>query len=365
MSIPTIKSLSLKAANIPLNRIVVGKVGKFENWAVIVTEITCSDGTIGKGYIGPYLANYMPAIASTIKELFKNIEGREIAPYQFYNEVMNSTSLMGRSGIAMYALAALDISLWDASSKIANEPLCVHLGGSIEPVKAYNSCGLWLDNNKDESFEEAQKLMERGGFDILKIRLGRTNIDEDLYAIESVKKALGKENILLCDFNQGYNLPDAIHFLNALDDKGLYWFEEPIDYYNYDGYKELRNRMKTPIILGENFHGPDDAFHAMDKQICDFIMPDLMRICGVSGWMQTASIAAAFRIKMSSHLFPEVSAQLMRVTPTAHLCEWTDWAEPMIVEPYKLKDGNVILPDVPGTGIDFKEDILEKYKINL
>ena len=111
MNMPIIKSLSVKAANIPLNRVVVGKVGKFENWAVIVTEITCSDGTIGKGYIGPYLANYMPAIASTIKELFKNIEGREIAPYQFYNEVMNSTSLMGRTGIATYALAALDISL--------------------------------------------------------------------------------------------------------------------------------------------------------------------------------------------------------------------------------------------------------------
>ena len=365
MSMPIIKSLSVKAANIPLNRFVVAKVGKFENWAVIVTEITCSDGTIGKGYIGPYLANYMPAIASTIKELFKNIEGKEIAPYQFYNEIMNSTSLMGRSGIATYALAALDISLWDASSKIAKEPLCVHLGGSIAPVKSYNSCGLWLDNNKNESYDEAKKLIERGGFDILKIRLGRENVDEDLYAIENVKKALGKENILLCDFNQGYNLPDAIHFLNILDDKGLYWFEEPIDYYNYDGYKELRNRMKTPIILGENFHGPDDAFKAMEEKICDFIMPDLMRICGISGWMQTASVAAAFRIRMSSHLFPEVSAQLMRVTPTAHLCEWTDWAEAMLVDPYKLKDGYVIIPDVPGTGIDFKEDILEKYKINI
>ncbi len=365
MSMPIIKSLSIKAANIPLNRPVVAKVGKFENWAIIVTEITCSDGTIGKGYIGPYLANYMPAIASTIKELFKSIEGKEIAPYQFYNEVMNSTSLMGRSGIATYALAALDISLWDASSKIANEPLCVHLGGSVGPVKSYNSCGLWLDNNKNDSYEEAQKLIERGGFDILKIRLGRESIDEDLYAIENVKKALGNENILLCDFNQGYNLPDAIHFLNILDDKGLYWFEEPIDYYNYDGYKELRSRMKTPIILGENFHGPDDAFKAMEQKICDFIMPDLMRICGISGWMQTASIAAAYRIKMSTHLFPEVSSQLMRVTPTAHLCEWTDWTEAILVEPYKLKDGNILIPDVPGTGIDFREDILDKYKINL
>ena len=364
MSMPIIKSLSVKAANIPLSRPVVAKVGRFDNWAVIVTEIICSDSTIGKSYIGPYLTDYMPAIASTIKQLFKQFEGREIAPYQFYNEVMNSTSLMGRSGIALYALAALDISFWDASAKIANEPLCVHLGGSLAPVKSYNSCGLWLDN-KDQVYEESQKLIERGNFDILKIRLGRDKISDDLKAIEDAKKALGNDNVLLCDFNQGYNLADAIHFLNELDDKGLYWFEEPIDYYNYDGYKELRNRMKTPIILGENFHGPDDAFRAMEQKICDFIMPDLMRIGGVSGWMQTASIAAAFRIKMSSHLFPEVTSQLMRVTPTADLCEWTDWAEPMLKEPYQLKDGHVIIPDVPGTGIDFKEDILEKYKINL
>ena len=197
----------------------------------------------------------MPAIASTIKQLFKQFEGREIAPYQFYNEVMNSTSLMGRSGIALYALAALDISFWDASAKIANEPLCVHLGGSIAPVKAYNSCGLWLDNT-NEIYEESQKLIEKGNFDILKIRLGRDKLSDDLKAIENAKKALGNENLLLCDFNQGYNLADAIHFLNELDDKGLYWFEEPIDYYNYDGYKELKQRINNPYYSWRKFSWP-------------------------------------------------------------------------------------------------------------
>ena len=81
--------------------------------------------------------------------------------------------------------------------------------------------------------------------------------------------------------------------------------------------------------------------------------------------MQTASIAAAYRVKMSSHLFPEVTSHLMRVTPTADLCEWTDWAEPILIEPYELKNSNVIIPDIPGTGIDFREDVLDKYKINL
>ena len=364
MSSPIIKSLSVKAANIPLRKTIISKIRSFDNWAIITTEITCSDGTIGKGYIGPYLADYIPAIASTIKQLFKQFVGRQIAPYQFYNEVMNSTSLMGRSGIAIYALAALDIAFWDASAKIAKQPLCVHLGGSIAPVKAYNSCGLWL-NPVDTLYDETLELIENGNFNTLKIRLGREKLSDDIKAIENVKKALGNENLLLCDFNQGLSLPDAIHFLNSLDNQGLYWFEEPIDYYNYDGYKELRQRMKTPIMLGENFHGPDDAFRAMDQKICDFIMPDLMRISGISGWMQTASIASAYRIKMSSHLFPEVSSQLMRVTPTADLCEWTDWAEPLLKEPYAIQDGHIIIPDVPGTGIDFNEDVLEKYKINL
>ena len=85
-----------------------------------------------------------------------------------------------------------------------------------------------------------------------------------------------------------------------MDEQGLYWFEEPIKYYEFEGYKELRKRMKTPIILGENFHGFDDAFTALKNQISDFIMPDLLRIGGVSAWLKTASIAEAFQISVSA-----------------------------------------------------------------
>ena len=101
----------------------------------------------------------------------------------------------------------------------------------------------------------------------------------------------------------------------------------------------------------------------MKDQICDFIMPDLMRIGGVSGWIKTASIAESFGIQVSTHLFPEVSSHLMRVTPTAHLLEWTDWAELFLVDPYKIENGHIVIPEVPGTGIEFKGEILEKYKV--
>ena len=134
-----------------------------------------------------------------MKELFKNFQNREIAPYQFYNEGMNHLSLLGRSGIALYALAGLDIALWDASSKISNEPLCVHLGGTLNNVKAYNSSGLWMDDPKI-LYDEALELIEEGNFDAVKLRLGRKKIDDDYKAIENVKKGIGSDSVLLSDF---------------------------------------------------------------------------------------------------------------------------------------------------------------------
>ena len=84
---------------------------------------------------------------------------------------------------------------------------------------------------------------------------------------------MGTERLLLSDFNQGLTLPDAIMRLNGLDNQGLYWFEEPVVYHDFDAYKELKRKINTPIMMGENFHGPDDAMRAMKDQICDFIMP--------------------------------------------------------------------------------------------
>ncbi len=364
MKKPIVKSLSVITVNVPLRRPIVASLGTFEKWPFMLIEITCSDGTIGKGYIGPYLINHTPAITLTMKELFKNFQDRELTPYQFYNEGMNHLSLLGRSGIALYALAGLDIAFWDASAKISNQPLCVHLGGSLNKVRAYNSSGLWMDN-PEILYDESVHLMEEGNFDAVKLRLGRKKLEDDLKAIENVKKGIGPNALLLSDFNQCLSLTEAIHRLNDLDNQGLYWFEEPIKYYEFDGYKELKKRMKTPIILGENFHGYDHAFLALKNKISDLIMPDLMRIGGVSAWIKTASIAESFQIPVSSHLFHEVSSHLMRVTPTAGLLEWTRWSDIILEEPYELKDGHVVIPDKIGTGIDFNKETIKKYEFQI
>ena len=148
---------------------------------------------------------------------------------------------------------------------------------------------------------------------------------------------------------------------HALDDRGLAWIEEPIVYDNLAGSAQLAAELKTPIQIGENFYGPRAAALALELGACDLIMPDMMRIGGVTGWLRTAALAGARGVPMSTHLYPEISAHLMRVTETAHWLEWQDWGDPIVQAPFAVEDGNLIIPDRPGVGIAWNEDAVAKY----
>jgi mandelate racemase len=115
-------------------------------------------------------------------------------------------------------------------------------------------------------------------------------------------------------------------------------------------------------MLGENFYGPRAMLAAIRAQACDLVMPDLMRIGGVTGWLQAAAIADGFGIPMSSHLYPEVSGHLLRVTPGRQWLEWQDWAHPVLAHPFEVRSGELHLPDVPGNGLEWDEDAVAHYQ---
>ena len=207
--------------------------------------------------------------------------------------------------------------------------------------------------------EEAIELRDEGGFEGLKLRLGRDNPRDDLATIDAVRRAVGEDMALMIDFNQGLDLAEALRRCHMLDDHGLAWLEEPIVYDNFDGYARLAHELKTPLQIGENFYGPRDLHKALAMQACDFVMPDFMRIGGVTGWLRAAGIAGAAGIPMSTHLYPEVGAHVMRVTETAHWLEWQSWADPVLRAPYEIKGSKLHIPDVPGLGLEWNEDVVK------
>jgi mandelate racemase len=355
-----LREVSVRPVLLPLRRPIVSRVGRFDRWIVILIDVTTEEGIVGRSYLEPYVEASARYLVPAINDLAAALKGKPLAPFDVYRQALGSLHLVGREGLSLIAVSGLDMAVWDALAKAAGMPLAVLLGGSLGPVRAYNSSGLWLVP-VERLGEEAQALVAEGGFTGLKLRLGRPTVAEDIAAIAAVRQAVGEDVKLMCDFNQGLTLGDALHRCRALDGQDLYWFEEPIVYDNLAGYAQLARELRTPLQIGENFYGPRAMHQALQAQACDYVMPDLMRIGGASGWLGAAALAAAAGIEMSTHLYPEIAAHLMRVTPTAHWLEWQDWVDPILAEPFAVKDGNILVPDRPGTGLDWDETAVARH----
>jgi len=256
------------------------------------------------------------------------------------------------------------VSTWRHGTPTPRDSACrslvCALGGQIKPVRAYNSCGLWI---KDPALlaDEAAELLAEGGYSAVKLRIGRPNFKDDLTAVRNVKKRIGGDISLMTDFNQSQTVTEAILRGRALDDEGLYWIEEPVRHDNYAGCAKIALEVNTPIQIGENLLNTFEMQKAIEAKAAEYYMPDVQRIGGVTGWMRAAALAHAHHLEMSSHLFPEISAHLLAVTPTCHWLEYMDWANPILREPFEVKNGNVIIPDRPGAGIAWNEDAVQRY----
>jgi len=121
--------------------------------------------------------------------------------------------------------------------------------------------------------------------------------------------------------------------------------------------------VATPVQIGENFNGPFEMEQALHARACDFVMPDVQQIGGVSGWLRAAALAQVAGAPCSSHLFIEISSHLLAVTPTCHWIEYLDVAAPMLAEPARPVDGAIAASTRPGIGLAWDEDAVRRYQI--
>lgn len=356
----TLESVKVRALSVPLRRPIVAKVGAFDKWPFILIDVHTKEGVVGHSYLEPYVSKLVKPIIGVIESIADEFIGKPIAPLDVYGGAMKTLHLNGRQGMTVIGLSGLDMAIWDALARAAGRSLATQLGGSPGPIRAYNTNGLWLIP-KDKIAAEAKSLVDQGGFKAIKMRLGRSTLKEDIEAIRIVRDAVGDDIMLMSDFNQGLTLGEALQRMHGLDDQGLYWFEEPIAYDDYEGCAQITREMKTPVSIGENIYGSRELHKAVVAKAADLYMPDLMRIGGVTGWMRSAAIAGAAGLPLSSHLYAPVSAQLLRVSESADWLEWSDWAEPFLTDPLVVKDGIANVPDAPGNGLAWDEAALKKY----
>lgn len=360
----TLRGIVARPVVLPLERPIVARIATITEWPVILVDLHTDQGVTGCAYLEPYTPRAMKYLVAALEDLGRVLAGRPLAPVELFGLGRKSLHFVGYQGMSMIAVAGLDMAAWDALAKAAGAPLCVLLGGTVGAVPAYNSNGLWL-KEPEAVAEEAVALRAEGGFTALKLRMGRPRLRDDIAAVEAVRRRAGEDVRLMVDFNQGLDLAQALERCHAIDGLGLDWIEEPLVYDDLDGHARLAADLDTPIQIGENFYGPRDLHRALQREACDLVMPDFMRIGGVTGWLRAAAIAGGAGVPMSTHLYPEVAAHALRVTETAHWLEWQDWVDPLLQEPFEIRDGSLHIPDVPGTGLAWNEEALKAFAVAL
>ena len=360
----TIRSINVRAVVVPLRRPVIAGIGRFDTWPLVLVDVETTGGIVGQAYVAPYRERAVPAVVAAIRDLSATIIGEPVAPVRMFEDAFRKLNVVGTAGISAIATSALDMALWDALGKEAGMPLAELLGGTVGAVRSYNSNGLWR-HEVSTIAREARDLADEAGFTAMKLRLGNEHVRDDLAAISAVRDGVGYDIDLMVDFNQALGLGDAIRRCHELDDQGLYWFEEPIAYDNVRGYAQLAGKVRTPLQMGENYYGGRDLLTFLQAGGVHYAMGDLMRIGGVTGWLRTAAIAGAAGVQFSNHLYPEIAAHLMRVTPSAHWLEWVDWAVPILADPLCPTDGHVSATRRPGIGMAWDERAVARYAIDI
>jgi mandelate racemase len=356
-----VRAITAAPVELPLTHVLGTSRMALDKVPLLLIDLETEEGVTGRSWLFCYLRAAVPGIVSVLGEIERVTKGEHLEPEALWATLTRRFTLIGVQGIVRMALAGFDVAMWDALAIAANQPLARFLGGEPKPVLAYNSCGLGLKDDLGALAAEAEELLDRG-FAAVKLRLGYPTAAGDIAAVRAVRKRIGDKRRLMVDYNQALSLEAALERGRALDGENIYWLEEPIRHDDYAGTAKLVRELKTPIQIGENFSLPAGMAAAMQQGGPQYVMPDLERIGGVSGWLEAADLAAVNRVPMSSHLFSEVSAHLLTVTPTCHYLEYMDWADKILREPLVIANGHAIVPERPGNGMVWDEIAVARHR---
>src|SRR3954453_15003008 len=355
---PAIRSVNARAVVAPISRPVKNAFGVIEAAPLVLIDIETDHAITGHSYIFAYTRLTLKPLVQLIHEIGRDLVGKPVAPFDLMASLDARFRLLGWQGLVGMAVSGLDIAFWDALGQAAGKPVAELLGGSVRPIRAYDSHGV-VDPSADE--RDLKRSLDQG-FRGIKIKGGDGDAAHDERMVKGVRKLIGADIALMIDFNQSLGPAEAISRIARLAPYDLHWVEEPVPQENLQGLADVRRESSVSIQAGENWWFPRGFAEAIAVGASDFIMPDLMKVGGVTGWMRVAGQAEAASIPMSSHLFAEGSAHMLAVTPTAHWLEVLDLGRSILAKPIQIVDGAVTARG-PGLGLMWDEPAVAKYSV--
>lgn len=332
----------------------------YDAFYAVVVQLHTDDGAVGTGYTNVIGGGAHAIRSFTASEYLPLVVGHEPHEVRALWQRMWLTGMSrGRKGVAMYALSAVDIALWDLLAQQAGLPLHKLLGGSIDRVPVYGD-GCWLSLSTDELVAHARRYADMGCFGV-KVKVGR-DIADDVQRVTAVREAVGPDMDVMIDANQRYDPMTALEVARRMEPLRIAWFEEPVVADSVHDQARVAARSPIPIAAGENEYSRYGFRELIEHQAVHILQPDVHRVGGVTEFLRIVALGDAWNMPVIPHTSHELHAQLVATFPAPRGCEYHDWfPKEVFQEDFSVVDGHVRVPDRPGIATAFAPEALTEY----
>lgn len=353
----------------------------FSQWSyserkICLVKVTTDTGLVGWG------EGYGPAdvLSAGVKYLTQYVIGANPLQNEVIWETLYRRTLdYARRGILMAAVSAIDVAIWDLKGKALGQPVHELLGGKKRDILYPYATGLYFREEENLAEALAQEASEYKdlGYKAIKMKVGMT-IEEDIVHVKAVRDAIGPDVKLMVDSNHAYNLKEAIALSKAIEPYDISWFEEPISPEFYEQHSELRSATSIPIAGGECEYLRYGFHQLLKNKALDIIQPDICACGGITEAKKIATLASTYGVEVVPHswgTYIAISAAVHFVANLESIPGRMSMPEFMIehdrtsndlrdlitLPSFKIENGELIVPDTPGLGVEIDEEKLQQY----
>ncbi|WP_040808014.1 L-talarate/galactarate dehydratase [Nocardia concava] len=334
-------------------KVLTGRQRPMTEVAVLFAEITTAAGFEGLGISYSKRAGG-PGQFAHAREIAPVLLGEDPSDIaKIWDKLMWAGASVGRSGLAVQAIAAFDVALWDLKAKRAGLPLAKLLGAHRDSVRCYNTSGGFLHAPIEEVLDRATESLS-DGIGGIKIKVGHPDHTVDLARVTAVREKIGDQVPLMVDANQQWDRPTAQRMCRAFEPLALTWIEEPLDAYDFAGHAHLSRTFDTPIATGEMLSSVAEHTALIEAGI-DIVQPDAPRVGGITRFLDIMNHASRRQLQLAPHFVMEVHVHLAAAYPLEPWVEHFEWFNPLFNERLEIRDGRMHLSGRPGLGVTLSD----------
>lgn len=357
-----IKDIRIYQATSQISQPIADSTHDISKIAFYVLEVETEAGVVGQGYLLSF--HYSPnAIEGALLDLRNFIMERDYQVYetaQVQRDYEIESEYFGIVGLQRWALAVLNVAMWDAWARVLDQPIYRMFGCHRRPIPVYGSGG-WLSYSDEELVDEVVNYKKRG-FTAVKIKVGSPDMERDIRRLHLVREAVGSELKIMMDANQGMDVPAALKLISSVDDIGIYWFEEPVANTDFEGYAMIHSKTKVSLAMGEREYSMMALRELIGRRALDLWQPDLIRLGGVEAWRDSAAFANAYNIPVLPHYYKDYDVPLLCTVANPYGAESFDWIDAIIDEPMVIENGFARPRTGVGWGFRFLHEFMTEVK---